>query len=293
MANNYTRVVESFLDNDMSPGEREIFNEQLASDPLLQQEYQFQLSIIEGLRESRKAELKNRLSNIPVGVVFQSALLSSTAFKLITSVVLITLTGVGIFLLNTNPVNTFETISTTNGVTNYQLHFLNPTALPDKLDLVDNQFIQEKITELTSTPNEARVNNIAARAEVSVPMIDESLATENIDHIVPAIEKVSHVQDFEGTETLKNFDIKNIKSKKYDFHYKFIKGKLFLYGDFSGFPFDILEINNTDTKRLFLYHGKHYYRLTITQPTIQPLIKIENEKLIEELDILKEQKLSR
>ena len=83
---------------------------------------------------------------------------------------------------------------------------------------------------------------------------------------------------------------KIIKSKDYSFHYSFTEGSLKLYGDFTGNPYKILEINSTRGKDYFLFYNEKYYYLRQNTRVVKPLELVKNQGLINELNILKDNK---
>jgi hypothetical protein len=60
--------IEAYITNKMSAGEKYLFENELAKDPLLQNEIDLQKDIVEALKSNRKAQLKDRLNNIEVNI---------------------------------------------------------------------------------------------------------------------------------------------------------------------------------------------------------------------------------
>ena len=58
--------VNSYLDNDLSKVDRLDFENKLLHDSELREEYNFQQDLVNGIKETRRLELKSRLSNIPI-----------------------------------------------------------------------------------------------------------------------------------------------------------------------------------------------------------------------------------
>jgi len=74
------------------------------------------------------------------------------------------------------------------------------------------------------------------------------------------------------------------------FEYKFFSNKLYLYGDFGKIPYEILELNSSLGKRLFLFYQNEYYSLKMNQKERIPLEKVVEQKLVKELEIIKNNK---
>ena len=59
-------LVGRYLDNEMTEAESLDFQSQMAKDPAIQEELSFQKDLINSIKESRRIELKSRLSDIKV-----------------------------------------------------------------------------------------------------------------------------------------------------------------------------------------------------------------------------------
>ena len=96
---NYIEKVGAFLDNELDGDELVRFNEDLAQNPALVEELNFQKELIEGIKNNRRTELKARLDNVQIGNGFWSG----TAVKLVSGVVIVAGIGYGIFELSNSP----------------------------------------------------------------------------------------------------------------------------------------------------------------------------------------------
>ncbi|MEQ9307751.1 MAG: hypothetical protein RJQ14_27825, partial [Marinoscillum sp.] len=142
------------------------------------------------------------------------------------------------------------------------------------------------------TITEAGVSQTEAKdftPQVAVPVPgdlakEEGLAT--LDSEVPEITSADEISKSETTVV----DVKTVQKKNESLKYKYFDGKLFLYGDFNDNPYEILEINGTTDRRLFLFYNKAFYSIEITDK-IQELSPIGNGKLIDELEIIRNNKL--
>src|SRR5690606_35623661 len=91
-------------------------------------------------------------------------------------------------------------------------------------------------------------------------------------------------------ESLSAVEIKSDGEYANTFHYKFYNSKLYLYGDFKNIPYEIIEFNTVSGKSLYLYYQGSFYYLELNQMEVSPLQKINEVKLIEELDSLRVKK---
>ena len=87
--------VNSYLDNELPKTERLDFENKLQHDSELKEEYNFQNDIVEGIKETRRLELKSRLSNIPVS----TPIYQTIGFKAIAVASLSTGIGLGVYYL--------------------------------------------------------------------------------------------------------------------------------------------------------------------------------------------------
>lgn len=84
------------------------------------------------------------------------------------------------------------------------------------------------------------------------------------------------------------FEIEIITNKrKYPFHYQVDSGRLLLYGDFDEEPYELLEINVNEEKKLYLYFKDQYYEIEESAAEITPLQKVSSKSMINELEKLK------
>ena len=286
----YTRLVNKYLDGDMSASERDIFEEQLTLDPMLKSEFEHQNEIIHGLKEYRKSQLKARLDNVSVtpgilGVLSQGATIKNASF-IATSI----LVGSGVYYyFSKEEVRTLELIE-----------------LSPKLEFMDNRI---ELTDSQQSPNYRYNKSTEPSTWIEVDGDKDKLATETyqpnkIDFEVPEMEEevssdfVSEPEQilekvmrnnsgFADVAEIEKVDIENIVTNRYKFHYKLVSNKLFLYGKFEASPYEIIEINSYQNKRLFFFYNGHYYRLKKDIQEISPLVKIEDQALINELNIIK------
>src|SRR5210317_657639 len=88
-------LVNSYLDNELSDIERLDFENRLVHDSGLKEEFNFQKELVEGIRESRRLELKSRLSNIPIN----TPLFQTVGFKAIAVASISAGIGIGAYFI--------------------------------------------------------------------------------------------------------------------------------------------------------------------------------------------------
>lgn len=327
----HTDLIDSYLSGGMTPSEESSFMDLIETDPILKEEFLFQQSIVGGLKEFRKNELKNRLSSISVGVGFFGLLMNASYYKVMAAAFTLGVIGYGTYftiseyLFKEEPQST--QIITQSGelleleVDHPQINSSVPT-IPEVSDYVLT--LIDEIDSRSSEVNETQVTNIlkaqkrvAARKE----KINKSVETySNVDITFNQVDKVVSVPEFNvpaineepieeeslngisininsiesigisGSEEDKKVEIEQVKKYNKVRQYKFEEGKLYLYGDFSGDPYELLEINAKGQKTLYFYHHNLYYRLDRFQKSATEFKQITDKKLVRELEIIRTSK---
>ncbi len=293
MANsNYSKLVERFLDGEMSKTEVADFDHLRSQDPLLSNEYNSQQEIINGVKNFRKAELKTRFNSIDVTPGLFQAAAGSTAAQ-VTSVVLLTsVVFVGSYLWVKWP-KRIESIdlSVASKTTDLSESSFNQN-IKNELPLIElpNYDASNKTDEIETIEIEEEMEETETVTPIGPDIISPELADSGFDEkILPEVEE-GVVLDSDVKSKASQVEIENISTSKKNFQYKFYNNKLFLYGDFNGIPYEVLEINSRFGKKLFLYHNSSFYRIDDNVTKSSPLRVVSNPDLIKELMILKENK---
>lgn len=293
----YSKVVEDYLNGDMSGSQKEMFETQLSSDPMLQSELSHQSEVIEGLESFRKAELKTRLAAINVnptilGVISQSAMINS-----VTTVATTALIATGAYYYFDSPSMDFE-LDRINSVG----YVLDEATLPEsRIELTPVE--TKKISPVVITPKsqiadptveakvEAEENDLKEALSFNIPNSPDDIESD----IIPSTEEIlesntNNLEELSGVVKLDRVEIENIIDKKYGFHYRYLDGRLYLYGKFDKSPYEIIEINARSGKRLFFYYQDRYYKIEKATSEITAFETILDQELIKELNILKVKK---
>lgn len=287
----YTRLVNKYLDSNMSGSEKFIFEEQLTSDPLLKAEFDHQNEIIHGLKEYRKMQLKTRLDNVTINPGILGVISQSTTVKTLSYVVTSILVGTGSYMYFANE----EVVHVNMPVIESKLEFVTPEISPFPFDMqLDYRYAKTAkpslwIEEPEEAPEKESLKKEQANTiDFNVPEVKDGVEEDVIPEPDQILEKVI-TQNVPFTEAVKidKVDIENIVTNRYKFHYKLDNNKLYLYGKFEASPYEIIEINSYQAKKLFFYYNGQYYRLHQDINDISPLIKIQDQKVINELRIIK------
>ena len=125
----------------------------------------------------------------------------------------------------------------------------SPEFIPTAKDLIAD----ENLTPVINRPNLATPNLEDAEIEESIQIPSAGLTQDALaDNNVVAVETARKDGDM--------------------FHYQYYQGKLYLYGDFRENPYEILELNSANGKRLFIYYNNVYYNILDDQQQITPLV---------------------
>ncbi|MEQ9052016.1 MAG: hypothetical protein RLP11_17010, partial [Marinoscillum sp.] len=84
--------------------------------------------------------------------------------------------------------------------------------------------------------------------------------------------------------------VETIQRNSETIKYKYFDGKLFLYGDFNSAPYEIIEINRPTERKLYLYYDQEYYSIIVSDK-VQELSPIADQQLLQELEIVRNNKL--
>lgn len=299
----HSENIASYLDGNMSPDQMQEFEKQLHTDPVLRSEFELQQDIIHTLRDFRKTQLKTRLDQVPVSMGPDGLMgIKAAAAMVITGII-----GLGTYLYFVTPSEAPSSITETI-ITNDQ-------AQPQ--DEVFDE-LSNKVVETDETIEETKVES--QEIETTLPVINkpttdlqavstEDITKEIIEEPSPVINSPTLINpeldepDIEESieipnaalaqEGLMGNNVVKVETARRDsdmFHYQYYSGKLYLYGDFRDNPYEILELNSANGKRLFMYYNNNYYRIIDDQQDITPLEELTNLDIIKKLEIIQANK---
>ena len=301
MANefDYNKLIEDYLSGRLSESDRIGLENRIAIDPDLRSEFELQKNILTVIRDSRKAELKASLSSVHIPWYHMIPM----GLKIATSVSLLTLAGLSTYYF-------IGRSSEKPGVAT-QAQILKPagkSVKPAEVKPSQETFRTEenKVAQSSSArerrkqkmgipktkeikPAEGEVSDIPP-VHVPVPVMNDSAG--NAGSKPMAFSELERSGNPASVSTLEpKLNGVNIrKTKDYNFDYSFIEGSLTLYGDFSACPYKILEINSSSRHEFFLLYNSLYYSLKQDTKGILPLEPITDNGLINQLNILKDNK---
>ena len=305
---NIEELVERYLEGGMSDLERLNFENQLINNPAIQEEFQFQKDVVEGIKEYRKAELKARLDNIQVP---SSGIYHLIGLKVAALVTITTMVGFGAYYTFFNDQSDKAEIQSPVAIN--QNHSADsevevpemPTPIEEE-SLTTEEIVVEKMDksdkkksdkekkstsknkeEKATVQEEKQTVKVMPSPNIVKPESLEGLAEDNIDHKDDSFEVSNNSFATINKGAEEKIDVETISDGKKDFHYQFFNKKLFLYGDFDKMPYEILEYNTNKNTLYYLYYQGAFYELNSDQIKITPLKEIEDENLIKELEMLR------
>ncbi|MEO9476086.1 MAG: hypothetical protein ABJG41_11140 [Cyclobacteriaceae bacterium] len=308
-------LTDQYLRGDLSGAELRSFEDLMASDPVVQEHMDFQRELVKGLADHRKMQLKSRLDAIEVGAgTFGSGFAIEGVAKIAGGAVVATLVGTGIYFMlpeSSDELSTEDKVEIVVGETTSAFDKVDVPSMPIPLVSVNGEsdaggemkpsvvsssarvVIKPEDTANESNPTKENVKEEKSPdfiPQVSVPELSEVSDEKEFVSKDISIPEVSD-NDIVGEKNLDPVDIKTFNRKSAEIRYKYFEGKLFLYGDFKKEPYEILEINSKAARQIYLYYSDQYYKVEMSDE-IKALAPIKSQKLIDELKIIRENKLN-
>jgi len=286
----YRELLDGFFEGTLSSSEESTLMNRLATDGELKGEFDFQNDIINTIKETRKLELKNRLNNINIKWyhnISNGWKVAATA----TIVTVSTLTAYYLFDIQEDFKNRIDIAQNEIILDAYDSEMVD---IPQK-PVADNPEKVKSTQASTNEPNaeaqkkDETVNRTERTVDVVVPDVIEDF--EEVDNMELENVNSGDINTMSPTreDLHSSVEIKSVIHKKFNFHYNFNKGTLTLYGNFEDVPYEILEINTASGKRFYLNYKDNFYNIINTN-NIMPLEPVTNQSLINELNIVKENK---
>ena len=317
--------LENYLLGKLSAADKAAMDAKLAADSQLQEDMLLQQDIVHAIQEERRLELKNRLNNIEVGGAGTGGFSTAIGLKIAAGVALLGLFGTGLYYYfnsapmeeETLPVGIIELPLENSAVTYTVPAMPEAAAVASEAELPIAQ--NNKALKQPSSQQSASSSNTVSRPAAPAVKKEAILAQEKKETVqtetrsAVVVQKPKVVTEFKDTDlgnsspytetpvdamarnrqfTTKTIEVSAHEHARYDFHYQFFDNKLFIYGDFKNKPYEILEINQEGTTSYYLFFENNYYGLKSDQQKLTRLRKLNNEKLIRELEITRTQKVN-
>lgn len=261
-------LLDEYITHQLSGEEKAAFEERLAQDPALQQEYKFQESVAQGLRTARAAELKTMLNNIAIPTLPTAG--TSVMVKVMVGVLMSGLVMVVgyLFLFDQH-----TPIQVTSDITSE----VNPAKPEEQPTPAPPTTAPAETTPAKETPAQQQ----QTITPVQKPAMEVYNPTEDQEE-APASSGSPAEQRTGKTPSMPVHNITDNAS--YNFHYQFKDGQLYLYGPFEKNLYEIMEFFADSRHTMFLRYQEHYYLLQDNGDKIKALTPVQDQALIQKLN---------
>lgn len=294
MKNNptYEDLTGRYLDNEMSKTEKLDFESRMENDPQLKEEFNFQNDLVKAIKSHRKLELKARLSNIEV----PTPILQAVGLKLAAIATATIIVGAGIYYYSQQDTHStdFNTVDITKKQLTLQEENVEPVIPDVKIEIIAPTKTDENKTARNKKKADAE-NKVTVKKQKPIqPTVVKPKLNDDFDE---AVEENTYSEETDANltngikeDTKSKMEVETVKTRRHKFHYKFYNNRLYLLGDFSKSPYEIIELNSNSGKKYFLFYQENYYQLKTDQQKPTKLNKVENDSIIKELNIIQEYK---
>ncbi len=291
----YSEKFDKYLQGKLNTSEKTALDEEIRQDPLLNHEVNLQKDIYRALGNERRLLLKNRLDSVQLSTDVWLNLTGLQWAAIISAAVLISAGSYYYFerLTDDMTISAIDVSSVENNqsvkkveavpevpIPSYRDEAATDSELSASVDVVPSP---EVISSNTAEYPAAPVKETLIIPEIVRPHILSDFIEED-QQIVYSDFEAPDKTIFEKTEpSLAHIAVETVNNSGYDFHYKLVNQKLFLYGDFQGIPYKIIALNREDRKSLFLEYMGNYYSLKEIQSQIAPLTEINDSTVVKAL----------
>ena len=302
---NFDEKLDAYLRGDLDESSKSDFLNEVSQNPDLQNQFDFEKEMIEGIKEARILEIKGNLSSVPVS--YQPGFLESLgSFKVaITSGIIIGLIGLGGYYFLSDDENVVESSIVENSKAEkiepfednnkevFQENLGNSNlSVQDKIEYSEESTDENTIEIINGSESQPLENSEYIRSEeviTEVETFDPSIIEPEDNFSSPSSLELKNAEKGETTTTLyESTTIERIEDGEHDFHYQFYNKKLFLYGSFGKSPYEIIELNSENGRQYFLYYDNNFYPLDRDRDQIGELKALNDSRLETKLKKLKD-----
>lgn len=305
----FFRLIEAYFDGSILPNEKLLLEKQIQKDPLLKAEFELQQNIVSGIKQTRHIQLKQRLSGIEVPPVSISLIQTAAVKWLAGSIAVTTVLGslfywfsatndliipIDLKVSQSIDLTDDQSITLSSPQVLYQKNTSEPEFIKSKLNSnsvakkveTENRTVDQSARNINRAETNSENNNIAIKPQALLSFEDEKLFAENrendIDHIKPIAIKIAPASDTQ---------IKVLMPKEAQkYHYQYYNNKLFLYGNFSEEPYEIIELKQKGDRKLYLSYKDTVFIIMPDVSEITELQQLHDAKLLQELLMVSDNK---
>jgi hypothetical protein len=267
-------LLDDYVANRLSEGDKSAFEKKLEGDPDLQRENMIQQRLVKAIKDARIAELKTMLNNtpIPAGDPGGTSVVAKIAMG--TFVAGLVATGVYFYFNQEEESVQKETVEL-KSENQDEIITTDPIAESPK---AENTETEKTVVESGKVKTPAKEENTAGKKPV-ISVYDPSDEIENTADVEePATERRNSVRG--GAPSIA-VQVES-ENRKYNFNYQFAGGKVILYGPFEKNLYEILEFFSDEKRTVFLYYKDKYYLLK-EDDSVNELSPITDVNLIKKL----------
>src|SRR5688572_18368961 len=284
-------LLDQYVGNRLTSQDRAAFEKKLASDTSLQNEFNIQQRVVEKIREARIKELKTMFNSVPASALEPTG--TSFVTQITVGIAIVGAIGAGIyFYLSNEDKVADQQIAKQEEVTSQAPQAIEPqqeetstqespaTDQPKSSEsesVVSPSENKEKEAETPQASDDAKAKE-EAKGPAPLDVFDPSEESE-APGATPET-KITESSPLSKSSIVVETDSNN---KKYNFHYQFKNGKLYLYGTFEKNLYEIMEFFSGNKRTVFLYYKDSYYLLNEENETIKPLAPINDPSLLKKL----------
>ena len=283
-------LLDQYVSNRLTAQDRVAFEKKLASDTSLKNEYNLQQRVVDKIREARVKELKTMFNNVPASAIEPAG--TSLVTQVTLGVAIVGAIGAGVyFYLNNDDKTADQSAAKQEEVVSEMPQTVEPRQ--EESSKQDEPVVGEEKSSGPAVPPAENQKEDAAATQPS----DAATKTEEkanppapLDVFDPSEETRESAATPESAITdsapLNKSSIvveADSNNKKYNFHYQFKNGKLYLYGTFEKNLYEIMEFFSDNKRTVFLYYKDSYYLLNEENETIKPLAPINDPSLVKKL----------
>ncbi|WP_276374034.1 hypothetical protein [Chryseolinea sp. H1M3-3] len=283
-------LLDQYVSNRLTASDKTAFEQKLASDTSLKNEYKLQQKLVDKIREARVKELKTMFNNVPASALEPNGTSVATQITLLIAVV--GAIGAGVYFYMSRE----ENVETQPITQQEQVTQETPQAIEPNQDETPKQevpaVVEEKESSESVTPaiekdqEETKVpqahnglkNDEEPKGPAPLDIFDPTQEGETANKANPEA-KISEAPLSKSSIVV---EVDN-SNKKFNFHYQFKNGKLYLFGTFEKNLYEIMEFFSGNKRTVFLFYKDNYYLLSEENDTIKPLAPINDPTLLQKL----------
>jgi hypothetical protein len=290
-------LLDDYVGNRLSAQERSAFEQKIANDNDLRNEFQLQEKIVQGLRNVRAAELKQMLKDIPLSSIPSEGMGTLTQVGL--WIVAAGIAGAGLYYF----------FSDSEAATPQEQAKVAEQAPPLVTDEPANEAPDQAEAPATEPANDQPVpsddnaqavppKTSAQQKENNSAVVDAEKEKEAITPATPSpidvfdpseelrpsqADPAENDNREERLENASSIVVEMAVDKRYNFHYQFKDDKLYLYGSFEKGLYEIMEFFSNNKRTMFLFYKENYYLLNEESDKVKALTAITDPALLQKL----------